>query len=64
MKKDEKTKVAEQMRIYRAINRLSQEKLGELCGLSQRTISLIESGEFNRVSADTFNKVAEYVVNH
>lgn len=64
MKKEEKMKVAEQMRVYRAINRLSQENLGKLCGLTQRTISLIESGEFNRVSLDTFNKAAEYVVKH
>lgn len=64
MKKEEKTKIVEQMRVYRAKNQLSQRELGNLCGLTQRTISLIESGEFNRVSLDTFNKAAEYVVKH
>lgn len=64
MKKEEKIKVAEHLRVYRAINRLSQGELGVLCGLTQRTISLIESGEFNRVSLETLNKAEDYVANH
>ena len=64
MKKIEKSKVAERMRVYRAINRLSQSELGELCGLTQRTVSLIESEEFERVSLETITKVEDYVAHN
>jgi transcriptional regulator with XRE-family HTH domain len=64
MKKTEKRKVAEQLRIYRAAKRLNQSQFALLCGLTQRTVSLIENEEFERVSLDTINKVEDYVAHH
>ena len=32
---------------YRGKNKISQDKLAEMCGLTQRTISVIESGKTN-----------------
>ncbi len=64
MKKTEKRKVAEVLRAYRAINRLSQGEFGKLCDLTQMTVSLIENEKFERVSLDTIKKVEEYVAHH
>ena len=55
----EKNKLAEQIRVFRAKYRLSQTKLGEEWGISQRLISYIETESWENISEKTINLVKE-----
>jgi len=57
----EKLKISENSRIYRAKNRLKQSELGELCGISQMTVSIVERGVFRHVSDETLQRLSEIV---
>lgn len=59
MKDNSKTKVilGKNVRYYRHMNNLTQEKLAERCDLSTRYISDIENGNGN-ISVDTLAKIS------
>lgn len=61
MKKDEKLKIAEKARVYRAINRLTQAELGALTKTSQRVVSYLETESVEKLSAETCQKIREIV---
>lgn len=61
MKKNEKIKIAENVRIYRAVRRISQTEFGRLSGMSQRIVSLIENEEFTKVSESKLIQAQEAI---
>lgn len=61
MKKNEKIRIAKNVRVYRAVRRISQTEFGRLSGMSQRIVSLIENEEFSRVSVNKLIQAQEYL---
>lgn len=61
MKKNEKLRIAKNVRVYRAIKRISQTEFGRLSNMSQRIVSLIENEEFSRVSVNKLIQAQEYL---
>jgi len=61
MEQNEKMKIAERCREYRFKNRLSQKEMAGLCGLIQCQISLLENGNFRKISDLNVLKVGKVV---
>ena len=57
----EKVQVALLSRVFRATNKLTQAMLGQRCNVSQRVISYIEREEWERIQAETIEKVKKYL---
>ena len=56
----EKRQIAKMARLYRALRKLKQKELGELCGCTQRTISYLEREDF-RMSESTLNQIGDFL---
>jgi transcriptional regulator with XRE-family HTH domain len=61
MEKLKKMEIAEKARVFRAKTRIRQHDLAELCGVSQRIISFLETESWDKISEEKIDAIARVV---
>jgi len=61
MEKLKKMEIAIKARIYRAKNRITQNELAELSGVSQRIVSFLETESWDKISEEKIDAIARVV---